>query len=297
MNIPKRTPPFLGAGTALATPFTEDGIDFSALGAMIDTQVASGIDALILCGTTGESPTLTDREYEEILAFSAERIDGRVPYIVGCGSADTARAIAHAKIAVKNKADAILVVTPYYNKGTADGVVRHYHMLAEESGLPTLLYHVPGRTGVRLSVGTVLRIAEHPLLVGIKEASGDMEFFASLSFALSDTLTLYSGCDCLILPSLALGGGGVVSVISNLFPRETSRLCHAFFEGNFDEALGLARRFAPLIDLLFADVNPAPLKCALALEGICENRLRLPLSPVSEGLCARIYEAVLRAKE
>lgn len=297
MNNPKRTPPFLGAGTALATPFTDDGIDFSALGTMIDTQIAAGIDALILCGTTGESPTLTEREYEEILAFSAERIEGRVPFIAGCGSADTAHAAAFSKIAAKNRADAVLAVTPYYNKGTADGIVHHYHTLAEAGGIPTLLYHIPGRTGVRLSLQTVLRIAEHPLLVGIKEASGDMEFFASLAFALSDTLTLYSGCDCLILPSLALGGGGVVSVISNLFPRETSRLCHAFFEGKFEEALGLARRFAPLIDLLFADVNPAPLKCALALEGICENRLRLPLSPVGEGLSARIREALLRAKE
>lgn len=297
MNIPKRKPPFLGAGSALATPFTDNGIDFFALGEMIDDQIERGIDALILCGTTGEAPTLSEHEYEEILSFCAERIGGRVPYIVGCGSADTARAEAHAKVAAKNKADAILVVTPYYNKGTADGLVRHYATVAEAGGLPTLLYHVPGRTGVRLSVGTVLRIAEHPLLVGIKEASGDMELFATLAAALGDTLTLYSGCDALILPSLALGGGGVISVVSNLFPREISRLCHAFFAGEVDEALVLQRRFAPLIDLLFADVNPAPLKCALALEGVCENRLRLPLSPVAEGLCARLADALNRAKE
>jgi 4-hydroxy-tetrahydrodipicolinate synthase len=288
---------FQGSLTALVTPFKNGALDEAAFRGLVSWQIEQGSHGLVPVGTTGESPTLTACEYEEILAFSAERIGGRVPYIVGCGSADTARAIAHAKLAAKNNADAILVVTPYYNKGTTDGIVRHYHMLAEESGLPTLLYHVPGRTGVRLSAGTVLRIAEHPLLVGIKEASGDMEFFASLSYALSDTLTLYSGCDCLILPSLALGGGGVVSVVSNLFPREISRLCHAFFEGQFDEALTLARRFAPLIDLLFADVNPAPLKCALALENICKNRLRLPLSPVSEGLCERIHEALLRAKE
>lgn len=297
MNIPKRKPPFLGAGSALATPFTEEGIDFFALGAMIDDQIARGIDALILCGTTGESPTLSEHEYEEILAFSAERIGGRVPYLVGCGSADTAEASLHARIAAKNKADAILVVTPYYNKGTADGLVRHYAAVSEASGLPTLLYHIPGRTGVRLSLETVLRIAAHPLLVGIKEASGDMELFAELATELGDTLTLYTGCDALILPSLALGGGGVISVVSNLFPREISRLCHAFFEGDVDGALALQRRFAPLINLLFADVNPAPLKCALALEGICENRLRLPLSPVSEGLCARLADAINRAKE
>lgn len=292
MNVPKRKPPFLGAASACATPFSEDGIDFSALRLMLDSQIASNIDGIVLCGTTGEAVTLTEKEYEAVLAFGAECTNGRVPYIVGCGSADTRQAAAHAALAAKNGADAVLVVTPYYNKGTAEGIRRHYETVAEAGGLPTILYHVPSRTGVRLSPDAFCRICEHPLLVGIKEASGDMELFAALSAMLADTLTLYSGCDALILPSLALGGGGVISVISNLLPRESARLCAAFFEGEMQEALALQRHMAPLISLLFAETNPAPLKCALALQGICEERLRLPLAPVSPALRARIKAAL-----
>lgn len=288
MKSPTRKAPFLGAGSALATPFCEDGIDACALQYMIEYQITHGIDALILCGTTGESVTVTEREYEEVLALASEKIDGRVPYIVGCGSADTAHAVERARVAQKNGADALLVVTPYYNKGTADGLVQHYHSIADAVDLPLIVYHVPGRTGVRLSCETFWRIAEHPHVVGIKEASGDMELFAQLSAMLGERLSLYSGCDALILPSLALGGSGVISVVSNLRPHDTSLLCQRFWQGDFEGALAIQRRLAPLISLLFAEVNPAPLKCALAFAGMCEERLRLPLSPVSASLRERI---------
>lgn len=296
MIIPKRKPPFLGAASACATPFCEEGLDLPSLRLMIDTQIAKGINGILLCGTTGEAATLTEREYETLLTLGAEYVGGRVPYLVGCGSADTQKAAARARLAARVGADAILVVTPYYNKGTAEGIRRHYETVAEAAGLPTVLYHVPGRTGVRLSADAICRIAEHPLIVGIKEASGDMELFALLSERLADTLTLYTGCDALILPSLALGGGGVISVISNLLPKETAALCTAFFEGRSEEALGIAQRLAPLIRLLFAETNPAPLKCALALQGVCEERLRLPLSPVSAELRAQLYDALRAAK-
>ncbi len=292
MKNPKRKAPFIGAGTALATPFSENGIDFPALGAMIDYQIGAGIDALVLCGTTGESVTLTEKEYDAVTAFAAEKIHGRVPYLVGCGSADTAKAAAHAKIAHKNGADALLVVTPYYNKGNPDGIVRHYHLVADVGNLPLLLYHVPARTGVRLRVDTVCRIAEHPLVCGIKEASGDMEFFAALAAALRDTLTLYSGCDALILPSLSLGGGGVISVVSNLYPAQTAQLCRLYAEGDTEAALAMQLRLLPLIQLLFSDINPAPLKCALALRGMCNGRLRLPLAPVSHTLEEQLAQAM-----
>lgn len=292
MKEPKRTPPFYGAATALATPFCEDGVDFLALGKMIDHQIAMGIDALVLCGTTGEAATLTEKEYAATLTFAAERIDRRVPLLAGSGTPDTARTLALSRIAERCGADALLVVTPYYNKGTQDGLVRHYHTVADGTACPILLYHVPGRTGVRLPRETVERIAAHPSIVGIKEASGDMEYFGLLSAALGDTLTLYTGCDALILPALSLGGGGVISVFSNLLPEKAVRLCRLFWDGDVEGACRLALELAPLCELLFAETNPAPLKCALALQGVCEGRLRLPLAPVSGTLEERLRRAL-----
>ena len=292
MKEPKRKSPFLGAATALATPFCGESVDFSALGYMIDYQIREGIDALVLCGTTGEAATLTEREYESVISFSAARIGGRVPYIVGCGSPSTAQASARAALAAKHGADAVLLVTPYYNRGTREGLCRHFHTVADGAKCPLILYHVPARTGVRLAAEDICRIAEHPLITGIKEASGDMTLFADIAAAIGDTLTLYSGNDALILPALSLGGGGVISVISNLFPRETAAICHLYFEGKTEESTAHHLRLVPLMSLLFKETSPAPLKCALAHKGLCREDLRLPLYPVEDDLRARLQTAI-----
>ena len=292
MKQPKRKAPFCGAASALATPFTEDGVDFPALGAMIDHQIAAGIDALVVCGTTGEAATLTEAEYRAVARFAADRISGRVPYLLGCGSPDTARAATRAKLAKSCGADGVLLVTPYYNKGTRDGIRRHFHTVADAGDLPLILYHVPRRTGVRLSAEEIIAIAAHPDITGIKEASGDMELFADLAAALGDTLSLYTGNDALLLPSLSLGGMGVISVVSNLFPAEVCAICRAFFAGDTEGAKERQLRILPLVRLLFRETNPAPLKCALALQGICRDTLRLPLSPVSAPLRSELSAAL-----
>ncbi len=297
MKLPKRKPPFIGVGTALATPFADGAVDFPALGGMIDYQISENIDALILCGTTAETPTLTKEEYEAVVAFGAERIGGRVPCIVGCGSSDTKSTVERAKFARKSGADALLVVTPYYNRGTRAGRVRHYAAIADETGLPIILYHVPGRTGVRLTAEDMAEIAEHPLICGIKEASGDMDLFADLAAKLGDTLALYTGNDSLLLPSLSLGGQGGISVISNLLPRRTGDICRAFFAGNCDFATEIHLNLLPLMRLLFAEVNPAPLKHALSLQGQCRGELRLPLDTVDTKLQQALATEWLRLDE
>ncbi len=297
MKEPKRKPPFIGAATALATPFIGERIDFPALGYMIDHQIREGIDGLVLCGTTGEAATLTEREYESIVAFSAARIAGRIPFIVGIGSPSTKIAAKRAALASRHGADAVLLVTPYYNKGTREGLLRHFEAVAEAGKAPVILYHVPHRTGVRLSVEDTLRIAAHPLITGIKEASGDMTLFAELAAALADTLTLYSGNDALLLPALSLGGGGVISVISNILPRETADICRLFREGRIEEATLRHLRLVPLMNLLFRETSPAPLKCVLAEAGICREDLRLPLFPVDDALRERLSEEFARYRE
>ena len=297
MKQPKRKPIFVGVATALATPFDGGEIDYAAMRYMIEYQIACGIDGLVLCGTTGEAATLSEREFEAVVAFGAETIGGRVPFLVGCGSPDTAQSISRAKYAGKSGADGLLVVTPYYNRGTRAGIVQHYGAVAEAGGIPTILYHVPARTGVRLSVDTMARIAEHPLIAGIKEASGDMEFFADLSLRLRDTLALYTGNDGLLLSALSMGGAGSISVVSNLMPRETGDICRAFYTGNTEKAAAIQLRLLPLIRLLFAEVNPAPLKHALEQMGQCHGELRLPLATVEETLQREIERELKRLTE
>ncbi|MBQ8174547.1 MAG: 4-hydroxy-tetrahydrodipicolinate synthase [Clostridia bacterium] len=296
MKQPKRKALFCGVATALATPFCDGAVDYAALGSMIEYQIAEGIDAIVLCGTTGEAATLCGKEYEDVVSFGCERIGGRVPTLVGCGSPDTKSTAARAKFARKCGADGILVVTPYYNRGTRAGVIEHYRTVAESGELPTVLYHVPARTGVRLPLSTFEAIAAHPLTVGIKEASGDMELFADLTLALGDTLALYTGNDGLILPSLSYGGLGTVSVVSNLLPQATATLCREFFAGNCEKAAEIQLSLLPLIRLLFTETNPAPLKCALELRGDCRGELRLPLATVEDTLRERIREELERLK-
>lgn len=283
---------FRGVCTALATPFKDGGIDWAALAELIEIQVAGGVAAICLCGTTGEAATLSDGERLQLVARAGELIGGRCDYVVGVGSPSTARSVSYARFAAANGADALLVVTPYYNKGTHDGITRHFHTIADSTDLPVILYNVPSRTGVDLTVGHLTEIAAHPNIRGLKEAGDSVSKLADFMAALGGKMQLYAGNDAAILPTLALGGSGVVSVLSNILPGEVADICRLFEEGKAEEARRLSLALLPLTHLLFAETNPAPLKCALSLLGLAEEEIRLPLSPVSETLREKMREAL-----
>ena len=283
---------FRGVCTALATPFKDGGIDWAALAELIEIQVVGGVAAICLCGTTGEAATLSDGERLQLVARAGELIGGRCDYVVGVGSPSTARSVSYARFAAANGADALLVVTPYYNKGTHDGITRHFHTIADSTDLPVILYNVPSRTGVDLTVGHLTEIAAHPNIRGLKEAGDSVSKLADFMAALGGKMQLYAGNDAAILPTLALGGSGVVSVLSNILPGEVADICRLFEEGKTEEARRLSLALLPLTHLLFAETNPAPLKCALSLLGLAEEEIRLPLSPVSETLREKMREAL-----
>ena len=275
-------PIFEGAATALVTPLTEKGVDYDALGRLIDWQIESGIDALVICGTTGESSTLDDDEHKEVLRFSLERAAGRVPMIAGTGSNDTAYAVQLTQYAAQIGYDAALVVTPYYNKTTQKGLVANFTALADTCNIPLILYNVPSRTGVNIEPATYAALAEHPMIAGIKEASGNISKIVETASLIGDKLPIYSGNDDEIVPIIACGGKGVISVLSNLLPGETSRLCHLALEGDMPGAMALQAKYLDLIHALFCEVNPIPVKAAMSAMGYCENYLRLPLIPMEE---------------
>ncbi len=275
-------PIFRGAATALVTPLTEQGIDYPQMGRLIDWQIESGIDALVICGTTGEGSTLTDQEHRDAIAFAVERTAGRVPVIAGTGSNDTAYAIDLTRFACEAGADACLVVTPYYNKATQNGLVAMYNAIADASTKPLILYNVPSRTGVGIQPATYLKLAEHPNIAAIKEANGNISAIVETRALVGDKLDIYSGNDDEIVPILSMGGLGVISVLSNLLPRETSQICHKFFAGDVAGAAKMQCQYLPLIRALFSEVNPIPVKAAMAAMGFCEDYLRLPLTPMEE---------------
>lgn len=295
MKFQKRPPLFFGAATALCTPFTPTGeVDYIALSHMIEYQIAGGIDALVLTGTTGEAATLSDDEYHTVVLRGLEMIGGRVPTLVGCGSPSTACAVKRAIFAKKCGADGILLVTPFYNKGTREGIRAHFHTVADAADIPTVFYHVPARTGVQLTRDDILKILAHPQIVGVKDATGDMTLFAQLAAAVGDALALYSGNDALTLPSLSLGGAGVISVISNLFPRKLHDICELYRRGETKKACALHLSLVPLMELLFRETSPAPIKHTLAARGLCEEVLRLPLTRLGEGLAELLDGEVTR---
>ena len=281
---------FRGAATALVTPLTADGVDYDALGRLIDTQIEKGISALVIAGTTGESSTLTDEEHRDVIAYAVKRTAGRVPLIAGTGSNDTAYAISLSRFACEAGADALLMVTPYYNKATQKGLITHYTAVADAVTKPIILYNVPSRTGCGLKPETIAELAKHPRIVGVKEASGDLSQIATLASLCGDRIDIYSGNDDQILPVLSLGGAGVISVLSNFAPYETDQICKKFFAGDTAGALALQLRYLNLIHLLFCEVNPIPAKAAAAAMGICENYLRLPLTPMEESNERRLLD-------
>lgn len=285
-----KNPIFRGAATALVTPLNENGIDYVQLKKLIDWQIDQGIDALVIAGTTGEGSTLTDEEHRELFREAIKMIDGSVPAIAGTGSNDTAYAIDLTKYACELGYDAMLVVTPYYNKATQKGLIKMFTAIADASTKPLILYNVPSRTGVDIAPSTYAALADHPMIQAIKEASGNLSKVAETAHLVGDKLDIYSGNDDQIIPILSLGGAGVISVLSNPMPKETSRMCHDFFEGNIEAARKAQLDLIPLINTLFCEVNPIPAKAAMAAMGFCEDYLRLPLIPMEEGNKAKLLK-------
>ena len=278
-----KNPIFRGAATALVTPLNENGVDYVQLKKLIDWQIDQGIDALVIAGTTGEGSTLSDEEHRELLREAIQMINGRVPAIAGTGSNDTAYAIELTKYACELGYDAMLVVTPYYNKATQKGLIKMFTAIADASTKPIILYNVPSRTGVDIAPSTYAALADHPMIQAIKEASDNLSKVAETAHLVGDKLDIYSGNDDQIIPILSLGGAGVISVLSNPMPKETSRMCHDFFEGKIEEARKVQLDLIPLINALFSEVNPIPAKAAMSAMGFCENYLRLPLTEMEEG--------------
>ena len=269
---------FTGAATAIITPLCENGVDFESFGRLIEWQINEGIDAIVVCGTTGEASTLTDDEHRAAIKFAVDTVAGRVPVIAGTGSNDTAYAIELTKFACEAGADAMLVVTPYYNKATQKGLIASFTAIADASTKPLILYNVPSRTGCNILPATAAVLAEHPNIVAIKEASGNISQIAELAALTQGKLDIYSGNDDQIVPILALGGKGVISVLSNPMPRATSQMCHKFLQGDIAGSLKMQLELLPLINALFCEVNPIPVKAAMAAMGFCENSVRLPLT-------------------
>jgi len=273
---------FRGVATALITPLTENGVDYEALGRLIDWQIEQGINALVIAGTTGEGATLSDEEHRQVLRYSIERVAGRVPVIAGTGSNDTHYAVSLTRYACELGADALLVVTPYYNKATQNGLVQMYRTIADASTRPLILYNVPSRTGVGIEPATYAALADHPMIAGIKEANGNISKIVETASLVHDRLAIYSGNDDQIVPILSMGGQGVVSVLSNVLPAQTVELCDRYFAGDVAGAAAMQRKYVPLIKALFSEVNPIPVKAAMAAMGFCENYVRLPLTTMEK---------------
>lgn len=271
---------FTGAAVAIVTPFTENGINFSELKKLIDFNIENGSDAIVIAGTTGESSTMTDEEHKEVIKFTVEYVNKRVPVIAGTGSNDTIYAVELSKYAENVGADALLLVTPYYNKTTQSGLIKHYNYIADRVNIPIILYNVPSRTGVNITPETYAELAKHPRIVATKEASGDLSAIAKIKALCSDELNIYSGNDDQILPILSLGGKGVISVLSNIMPKETHDICSSYFEGKVEESCNLQTSYLDLINTLFIEVNPIPVKTALGLMGYNVGPLRMPLFPM-----------------
>ena len=287
-------PIFRGAATALITPLTAAGVDYDRFGKLIDWQIEEGIDALVIAGTTGEGSTLTDEEHRAVLKYAVERAAGRTPIIAGTGSNDTDYAISLTKFACDIGADAMLVVTPYYNKATQKGLIQMYTAIADASTKPLILYNVPSRTGVGIEPATYAALADHPQIRAIKEANGNISKIMETAALVGDRLDIYSGNDDQVTPILSAGGAGVISVLSNLMPRQTSEMCHRWFRGDIAGSLKMQLDYLPLINTLFCEVNPIPVKAAMAAMGFCENYLRLPLTTMEPEHAEKLF-ALMRS--
>ena len=283
---------FEGVATALITPLNENGVDYPALARLIEWQLQQGIDALVICGTTGEGSTLTDEEHRQVLKFAIDQVAGRVPMIAGTGSNDTEYAFALSKYACDVGADALLLVSPYYNKATPKGLIKSFLDTADRTNKPIILYNVPSRTGVNIPMSVYRELAKHERIVATKEASGNLSQVAEIAAELSDSLAIYSGNDDQIGPIMSLGGMGVISVLSNVLPKETHDICAKFVAGDVIGSRKLQLDLLKLINSLFIEVNPIPVKTACGLMGMCSDSMRLPLCEMEEKNKAVLIEAM-----
>lgn len=273
---------FQGAATALITPTNAGQVDYDALKRLIDWQISQTIDALVFCGTTGEGATLTEAEHQAVLEFAVETVAGRVPVIAGTGSNNTEHAIALTKMACAVGCDAMLCVTPYYNKTTQHGLIAMYNAIADASDKPIIVYNVPSRTGISVEPETYAELVKHPQITAIKEANGNISKIVHTMAVVGDQADVYCGNDDQIVPMLACGCKGVISVLSNVLPKETVELCHRYFSGDITGAMELQMRYLPLIHALFCEPNPIPVKAAMTAMGYCSDSLRLPLVPMED---------------
>lgn len=280
---------FKGMATAMVTPMTATGVDYEALGRFIDFQLSSGINALVAVGTTGESATLSPQERNEVIRFTVERVNGRVPVIAGTGTNNTAHAISYTENACDIGADAVLVVTPYYNKATQAGLIAHFTAIADKSTKPVILYNVPSRTGCNLLPATVAELAKHPNIAALKEASGNMAQIVEIFARCGDLIDVYSGEDAITIPMMAMGAKGAISVLSNVAPAQSVAMTDAFFAGKLEDAARMQCQYLNLINDLFCEVSPAPAKAGVSAMGFGEENIRLPLIPMSEENRQRMF--------
>ena len=285
---------FKGMATAMVTPMTPEGVDYEALGRFIDFQLSQGINALVAVGTTGESATLSPEERKEVIRFTIDRVAGRVPVIAGTGTNNTQHAIDYSISAAREGADALLVVTPYYNKATQNGLIAHFTAIADKVDKPIILYNVPSRTGCNLLPATVEKLAEHPNIAAIKEASGNMSQVMELFARCGDKIDVYSGEDGLTVPILSMGGKGTISVLSNVLPKEAVAMTDAFFAGNVAKAAQDQCKYLNLINLLFCEVNPIPAKAAVSAMGFGKEYIRLPMTPMEPENRAKLLAEMRR---
>ena len=281
---------FKGIGTALVTPMTENGPDYAAMERLLEIQLQGGVDALIVCATTGEAPTLTDEEHIDMIKFVAEYVKGRIPVIAGTGSNYTDHAVDMSIMARDVGADGLLCVTPYYNKCTQEGLVASFTKIADATELPMIVYNVPSRTGVTIKPDTYVKLAEHPNIVGIKEAGGDISAVVETMSKCGDNINMYSGNDDQIVPIMSMGGIGCISVLSNILPKAAKEITDKFFAGDIAGAAAAQCRPKPLMDALFCEVNPIPVKAALEAMGVIDGFMRLPLTPMTAANREKLLE-------
>ena len=282
---------FTGMASAIVTPMKADlSVDYEALGRFIDFQIEQGINAIVAVGTTGESATLEPAEQKEVIRFTVERVAKRVPVIAGVGTNNTAHVLENTKNACEVGADALLVVTPYYNKATQNGLIAHFTAVADASTVPVILYNVPGRTGCNIQPKTVAKLAEHEKIVAIKEATGNMAQMVEIMALCGDKIDVYSGEDALTVPMMAMGAAGTISVLSNVVPKESVAMTDACKAGDFQTAAALQCKLLPLVNALFSEVNPIPVKAAVSAMGFGEENIRMPLSKMEDTTRAKMYE-------
>lgn len=273
---------FKGSGVAIVTPFTDGGVDYDKLGELLEMHIEQSTDAIIVCGTTGEASTMTEEELKSVIKYTVDKVNGRIPVIAGTGTNDTAKTIKRSKFAEEAGADGLLVITPYYNKTTQKGLVEHFTAVADSVNIPIIIYNVPGRTGLNILPETLAILSEHENIAAVKEASGNISQIAQIAYLCGDKLDIYSGNDDQVVPILSLGGKGVISVVANIAPKDTHDMVMLYLEGKVEESRKLQLKMKPLIDALFVEVNPIPVKTAMNLLGYNVGKLRLPLTAMSD---------------